>query len=146
MSENKPVPFFPATSTVFPSNQSQKRDTETKENRKETVVGEKPATSAESDDEYFSRITQPDQRKTIEMFQEWKHTENLEVAALKSNVPMSKLTDELLAKFVLAKTGNGERKTQGQWESQLLFWMKTEHPAKVIPIRPATAVKSPFSL
>lgn len=88
------------------------------------------ATTASADGQaYLDRITQHDRaNQQVTMSTEWKPSEQFQVLMMRAGLTADRLTDEILAKFVIYH--NGTSKPQNKWESALVAWCKREqHPS-----------------
>ena len=90
-----------------------------------TAVGAERPASAESPSDYLDRITQHDRaNQQVTMSTDWKPSEQFQVLMMRAGMTADRLTDEILAKFVIYH--NGTSKPQNKWESALVTWCKRE--------------------
>ena len=90
------------------------------------------------DQDYIDRITKHDRaNQPVTMTTDWKPSEQFPALMMRAGVPNDRLTDELLAKFVIHH--NGTSKPNNKWESALVTWCKTEYASP-----PKTAQSGPY--
>ena len=70
------------------------------------------------------------------MTTDWQPSDQLPALMMRAGMKTDRLTDEILAKFVIHH--NGTSKPQGIWESLLVTWIKREQPGKTASIAPIT--------
>jgi len=96
----------------------------------------RPAPQSDGQD-YIDRITKHDRaNQSVTMTTDWRPSEQFPALMMRAGVPADRLTDELLAKFVIHH--NGTSKPNNKWEAALVTWCKTEYASP-----PKTASKPP---
>jgi len=106
---------------------------------KTTADGASAAATPQSDgQDYIDRITKHDRaNQPVTMTTDWKPSEQFPALMMRAGVPADRLTDELLAKFVIHH--NGTSKPNNKWEAALVAWCKTEYASP-----PKTAQSGPY--
>ena len=100
---------------------------------------DRPAPQSD-DQDYIDRITKHERaNQSVTMTTDWKPGEQFPALMMRAGVPADRLTDELLAKFVIHH--NGTSKPNNKWESALVMWCKTEYAS---PCPPRTAQSGPY--
>lgn len=100
-----------------------------------TAVGVRPAADGKA---YLDRVTKHERaNQPITMTIDWKPGEQFPALMMRAGVPADRLTDELLAKFVIHH--NGTSKPNNKWEAALVAWCKTEYATP-----PKTAQSGPY--
>ncbi len=85
----------------------------------------RPAPQSDGQD-YIDRITKHDRaNQSVTMTTDWNPGEQFPALMMRAGVPADRLTDELLAKFVIHH--NGTSKPNNKWEAALVAWCKTEY-------------------
>lgn len=89
-----------------------------------TAVGDsRPSADGQA---YLDRVTRHERaNQSVTMTTEWKPGEQFPALMMRAGIEPDRLTDEVLAKFVIHH--NGTCKPQGQWESALVTWCKREY-------------------
>lgn len=90
-----------------------------------TAVGDsRPSADGQA---YLERVTRHENaNQPITMTTEWKPGEQFPSLMMRAGLKPDRLTDEILAKFVIHH--NGTSKPQNKWESALVTWCKREQP------------------
>lgn len=93
---------------------------------KTTAVGDsRPATA--DGQAYLERVTRHERaNQPITMTTDWQPGDQFPALMMRAGMKMDRLTDEILAKFVIHH--NGTSKPQNKWESALVTWCKREQP------------------
>lgn len=93
---------------------------------KTTAEGASAIPSQSDGQDYIDRITKHDRaNQSVTMTTDWKPGEQFPALMMRAGVPADRLTDELLAKFVIHH--NGTSKPNNKWEAALVTWCKTEY-------------------
>ena len=89
-----------------------------------TAVGDsRPATA--DGQAYLERVTRHENaNQPITMTTDWQPGDQFPALMMRAGMRMDRLTDEILAKFVIHH--NGTSKPQNKWESALVTWCKRE--------------------
>lgn len=102
--------------------------------REPSVGDSRPSADGQA---YLERVTRHENaNQPITMTTDWKPGEQFPALMMRAGVPVDRLTDELLAKFVIHH--NGTSKPNNKWEAALVTWCKTEYASP-----PKTASKPP---
>lgn len=76
---------------------------------------------------YLERVTRHEKaNQPVTMTTDWKPGEQFPALMMRAGLKPDRLTDEILAKFVIHH--NGTSKPQNKWESALVAWIKRERP------------------
>lgn len=94
--------------------------------REPSVGDARPAATADGQ-AYLERVTKHERaNQPITMTTDWQPSDQLPALMMRAGMKMDRLTDEILAKFVIHH--NGTSKPQNKWESALVTWCKREQP------------------
>ena len=92
--------------------------------REPSVGDSRPSADGQA---YLERVTRHENaNQPITMTTDWKPGEQFPALMMRAGLKPDRLTDEILAKFVIHH--NGTSKPQNKWESALVTWCKREQP------------------
>lgn len=116
-----------------------RHDVPTNRNRtiKEPSVGD--SRPAAEDQAYLDRVTRHERaNQPVTMTTDWQPGEQFPALMMRAGMTADRLTDEILAKFVIHH--NGTSKPQNKWEAALVTWCKREQAAPAKPANSGTVV------